>query len=129
EFREYYRLTPTRSEPGSPRVTLRGSRLCADTTPGPTGPRARRRTGFSAATPRRSRSSRRAGYEEARPAIELGTRVRQLRLDARLWTQEELARRARMTQPALSRLERGGGIPTITVLDRIASALHATLTV
>jgi transcriptional regulator with XRE-family HTH domain len=34
-----------------------------------------------------------------------------------------------MTQPALSRLEQGGGVPTITVLDRIASALHATLTV
>jgi transcriptional regulator with XRE-family HTH domain len=34
-----------------------------------------------------------------------------------------------MTQPALSRLERGGGIPTIAVLDRIAAALHATLKV
>lgn len=70
----------------------------------------------------------RAGYEEARRAIELGAMVRQLRLDAGL-SQEELARRAGMTQPALSRLERGGGIPTITVLDRIANALHATLTV
>ena len=69
-----------------------------------------------------------AGYEEARRAIELGAMVRQLRLDAGL-SQEELARRAEMTQPALSRLERGGGIPTIAVLDRIASALHATLTV
>jgi ribosome-binding protein aMBF1 (putative translation factor) len=70
----------------------------------------------------------RAGYDEARRAIELGAMVRQLRLDAGL-SQEELAQRAQMTQPALSRLERGGGIPTITVLDRIASALHATLTV
>jgi ribosome-binding protein aMBF1 (putative translation factor) len=69
----------------------------------------------------------RAGYEEARRAIELGAMIRQLRLDAGL-SQEELAR-AGMTQPALSRLERGGGIPTITVLDRIATALHATLTV
>jgi ribosome-binding protein aMBF1 (putative translation factor) len=70
----------------------------------------------------------RAGYEEARRAIELGAMIRQLRLDAGL-SQEELARRAGMTQPALSRLERAGGIPTITVLDRIATALHATLTV
>jgi HTH-type transcriptional regulator / antitoxin HipB len=70
----------------------------------------------------------RAGYEEARRAIELGAMVRQLRLDAGL-SQEELAQRTGMTQPALSRLERGGGIPTITVLDRIAGALQATLTV
>jgi HTH-type transcriptional regulator/antitoxin HipB len=54
--------------------------------------------------------------------------VRQLRLDAGL-SQEELAQRAGMTKPALSRLERGGGIPTITVLEQIASALEATLTV
>jgi transcriptional regulator with XRE-family HTH domain len=53
--------------------------------------------------------------------------VRQLRFDAGL-SQEELAQRAGMTPPA-SRLERGGGIPTITVLDRIANALQATLTV
>jgi HTH-type transcriptional regulator / antitoxin HipB len=70
----------------------------------------------------------RAGYDDARRAIELGAMVRQLRLDAGL-SQEELAQRAGMTQPALSRLERGGGIPTITVLDRIANALNATLTV
>ena len=70
----------------------------------------------------------RAGYEEARRAIELGAMVRQLRLDVGL-SQEELAQRAGMTQPALSRLERGGGIPTIAVLDRIANALQATLTV
>lgn len=70
----------------------------------------------------------RAGYDEARRAIELGAMVRKLRLDAGL-SQEELAQRAGMTQPALSRLERGGGIPTIAVLDRIAAALHATLKV
>lgn len=70
----------------------------------------------------------RAGYEEARRAIELGAMVRQLRLDAGL-SQEELAQRAGMTQPALSRLERGGAVPTFAVLDRIANALQATLTV
>ena len=66
--------------------------------------------------------------EDARRAAELGAMVRQLRLDAGL-SQEELAQRAGMTKPALSRLERGGGIPTITVLDRIATAMQATLTV
>ena len=66
--------------------------------------------------------------EDARRATELGAMVRQLRLDAGL-SQEELAQRAGMTKPALSRLERGGGIPTITVLDRIATAMQATLTV
>jgi HTH-type transcriptional regulator/antitoxin HipB len=70
----------------------------------------------------------RAGYDDARRAIEIGAMVRELRLGAGL-SQEELARRAGMTQPALSRLERGGGIPTIAVLDRIAAALHATLKV
>ena len=49
----------------------------------------------------------RAGYEEARRAIELGAMVRHLRLDAGL-SQEELAQRSGMTQPAPSRLERGG---------------------
>jgi ribosome-binding protein aMBF1 (putative translation factor) len=70
----------------------------------------------------------RAGYDEARRAIELGAMVREMRLGVGL-SQEELAVRAGMTQPALSRLERGGGIPTIAVLDRLATALHATLKV
>jgi transcriptional regulator with XRE-family HTH domain len=34
-----------------------------------------------------------------------------------------------MTQPALSRLEAGGVIPTIPLLDRICSALDADLIV
>jgi transcriptional regulator with XRE-family HTH domain len=34
-----------------------------------------------------------------------------------------------MTQPALSRLEAGGVIPTIPLLDRIAAALDADLIV
>jgi HTH-type transcriptional regulator / antitoxin HipB len=70
----------------------------------------------------------RAGYDEARRAIELGAVIRQLRLDTGL-SQEELAQRAGMTQPALSRLERGGTVPTLAVLDRVANALQATLTI
>jgi hypothetical protein len=34
-----------------------------------------------------------------------------------------------MSSPALSRLGRGGGFPAITVLDQIAKALKAPLTV
>ena len=40
-----------------------------------------------------------------------------------------LATRAGMTQPALSRLEAGGVIPTIPLLDRISAALDADLIV
>ena len=69
-----------------------------------------------------------AGYEEARRTIEPGVVVRQLRLDARL-SPQELAQRAEMTQSALSRLERGGTVPTIAILDRIANVLQATLTI
>jgi transcriptional regulator with XRE-family HTH domain len=34
-----------------------------------------------------------------------------------------------MTQPALSRLEAGGVVPTIPLLERISAALHADLIV
>nr|WP_216858691.1 helix-turn-helix transcriptional regulator [Actinomadura verrucosospora] len=70
----------------------------------------------------------RAGREEARLAFELGNAVRQRRLALGL-TQSELARRAGMTQPALSRLESGGPTPTIGVLERLAHALDAKLKV
>ena len=39
------------------------------------------------------------------------------------------ARRAGMTQPALSRLEAGGVVPTIPLLERISTALDADLIV
>ncbi|MFB4301214.1 helix-turn-helix domain-containing protein [Actinomadura sp. NTSP31] len=70
----------------------------------------------------------RAGREEARLAFELGNAVRHRRLALGL-TQAELARRAGMTQPALSRLESGGPTPTIGVLERLAHALDARLKV
>jgi transcriptional regulator with XRE-family HTH domain len=38
-------------------------------------------------------------------------------------TQAEVARRARITQPALSRIELGGGVPTLEMLDRIGRAM------
>ena len=42
---------------------------------------------------------------------------------------EALAARAGMTQPALSRLEAGGVVPTIPLLERISAALNADLIV
>lgn len=70
----------------------------------------------------------RAGREEARLAFELGNAVRTRRLALGL-SQTDLAKRAGMTQPALSRLESGGPMPTFGVLDRLAHALGARLSV
>ena len=70
----------------------------------------------------------REGYEEARRAFLIGQAVRERRLALGL-SQTEVASRAGMTQPALSRLEAGGTVPTIPVLERIAAALGAELIV
>ena len=68
------------------------------------------------------------GYAEARRAFLIGQAVRERRLALGL-SQVEVARRAGMTQPALSRLEAGGVVPTIPLLERISSALEADLIV
>ena len=78
--------------------------------------------------PRRDSAGYREGYDEARRAFLIGQAVRERRLALGL-SQTELANRASMTQPALSRLEAGGAVPTIPVLDRIAAALGADLIV
>jgi ribosome-binding protein aMBF1 (putative translation factor) len=67
-------------------------------------------------------------YDEARRSYELGKAVRERRLALGI-SQTELARRAGMTQSAVSRLEAGGMTPTIGVLDRVAAALDAELIV
>lgn len=67
-------------------------------------------------------------YQAARLAFELGASVRALR-EQKGWSQTELARAARMTQSAVARFEAGGTIPTLPVLDRLAHALDAELTV
>jgi len=79
---------------------------------------------------RRGRDSEavRAGYEAAKRAYELGQAVRARRLELGM-SQTELAERAGMTQSAVSRLEAGGTIPTIGVLERLATALSADLVV
>jgi transcriptional regulator with XRE-family HTH domain len=70
----------------------------------------------------------REAYEAARLAFELGRTVRELR-ERRDWSQADLARAARMTQSAVARFEAGGTVPTLPVLDRLARALDAELTV
>jgi transcriptional regulator with XRE-family HTH domain len=67
-----------------------------------------------------------AAYEEARAALLLGQMVYDRRTELGL-TQGELAERAGMTQPQLSRLESGGATPTVPLLTRLAAALDAEL--
>jgi len=80
------------------------------------------------AAQRRDSADYREGYAEAERAYLIGQAVRERRLALGL-SQNELAARAGMTQPALSRLEAGGVIPTIPLLDRISIALDADLIV
>src|SRR5260370_4310155 len=77
---------------------------------------------------RRRSEDYREGHAEARRAFLIGHAVRERRLELGL-SQVELAARAGMTQPALSRLEAGGVIPTIPLLERISVALNADLIV
>ena len=77
---------------------------------------------------RRDSPGYREGHAEAQRAFLIGQAVRERRLALGL-SQVELATRAAMTQPALSRLEAGGVIPTIPLLDRISAALDADLIV
>ena len=77
---------------------------------------------------RRDRPDFREGYAEAQRAYLIGQAIRDRRL-ALGFSQVELATRAGMTQPALSRLEAGGVIPTIPLLERISAALDADLIV
>jgi ribosome-binding protein aMBF1 (putative translation factor) len=67
-------------------------------------------------------------YHAARLAYELGRTVRALR-EQRGWSQAQLATAAGMTQSAVARFEAGGTIPSLRVLDRLAQALDAELTV
>lgn len=64
-----------------------------------------------------------AGREVARLAIEFANAIRERRLELGL-TQTQLAQRAGLRQPEVSRLESGGGTPTIGMLERLAHALE-----
>ncbi|WFE24843.1 helix-turn-helix transcriptional regulator [Solwaraspora sp. WMMD791] len=67
-------------------------------------------------------------YEAARLAFELGRSVRELR-ERRGWSQTQLATASGMTQSAVARFEAGGTVPTLVVLERLATALEVSLKV
>ncbi|MFF2086190.1 helix-turn-helix transcriptional regulator [Nocardia sp. NPDC058176] len=77
---------------------------------------------------RRDGSIVQSGYEAEKRAVELGRAVRERRVDLGI-SQTELARRAGTSQAAISRLEAGEHVPTLTLLDRLAAALGATVDV
>ncbi|MCX4550992.1 helix-turn-helix transcriptional regulator [Streptomyces sp. NBC_01387] len=64
--------------------------------------------------------------EEIRLAFDLGQAVYDRRTELGI-SQAELAQRADMTQPQVSKLELGGTVPTLPLLARLARALDASL--
>ena len=67
-------------------------------------------------------------YDAARLAFELGRSVRELR-ERRGWSQTQLAKASGMTQSAVARFEAGGTVPTLAVLEQLATALDVSLRV
>lgn len=65
---------------------------------------------------------------EIRMAFDLGQAVYDRRIALGL-SQTELAKRAGMTQPQVSKLELGGTVPTLPLLARLARALDASLNI
>ena len=65
-------------------------------------------------------------YVDARLAGDLGQAVYDRRIELGL-SQAELAERAGMTQPQVSRVEGGDTVPTLPLLRRLARALDGTL--
>lgn len=63
---------------------------------------------------------------ETKLAFDLGQAVHDRRTALGL-TQNDLATRAGMTQPQLSKLELGGTVPTLPLLARLAKGLDTTL--
>ena len=75
-----------------------------------------------------SRPGAGAAYEAARIRFELGEAVRLRREELGL-TQLQLAERTGLKQPAVARFEAGGTMPTLPMLERLATALDMTLRV
>lgn len=68
----------------------------------------------------------RASEENARLAYDLGRQVRELR-EANGLSQRQLAERMRTTQSVIARLEAGGSKPSLSTLERVASALGTSI--
>jgi HTH-type transcriptional regulator / antitoxin HipB len=77
---------------------------------------------------RNERPTAAKAYERTRLRFELAEAVRTRREELGL-SQRQLAERAGMTQPGVARFEAGGTTPTISVLERLASALGLQLTI
>lgn len=77
---------------------------------------------------RSNTDARRRGYQDAKDAFEIGSRVRTERERLSL-TQAELAKRMGTTQPMVARLEAGGVTPSLETLHRAADALGLELIV
>ncbi|MDR7171032.1 ribosome-binding protein aMBF1 (putative translation factor) [Nocardia kruczakiae] len=72
----------------------------------------------------------RAEYDAAYEHAGLALRLAELFYDARTaagLTQTELARRMGTTQPTIARIEGGGRIPTLDMLERLATAIGMQL--
>jgi transcriptional regulator with XRE-family HTH domain len=69
-----------------------------------------------------------AAQRQLQPKSDLGRQILHLRLE-RGWTQKELADRAGTKQANISRLENGLLNPSVDMLQRVAEALGADLTV
>jgi DNA-binding XRE family transcriptional regulator len=78
------------------------------------------------ARPLRNSGEYHEGYAEACRAFLIAHAVRERRRALGL-SQVEFAARAGMTQPALARLEAGGVVPTVPLLERISAALDIDL--
>jgi DNA-binding XRE family transcriptional regulator len=61
-------------------------------------------------------------YAQAGRDLMLGDQLRAIRISRHL-TQKEVAERANISQPALSRIELGGGMPDIETLQRLGLAM------
>jgi DNA-binding XRE family transcriptional regulator len=61
-------------------------------------------------------------YDQAGRDLRLGDQLRAIRRNRNL-TQKEVAERAGITQPALSRIELGGGVPDLETLRRLGNAM------
>lgn len=61
-------------------------------------------------------------YEQTGRDLRLGDQLRAIRRSRNL-TQKEVAERAGISQPALSRIELGGGVPDIETLRRLGNAM------
>lgn len=78
----------------------------------------------------RMTAAERADYEEAYERAGLALRLAELFYEARTatgLTQAELARRMGTTQPTIARIEGGGRMPTIDMLERLAAAVGQRL--